>query len=189
MEFKRLIIILSITITIMVGFMCSISYGWYAYANAETNIEGTTLKVIPTVIFTQTDSIFSKSTVPIYDQDRYKYAYKNSFMVTIGDNLKDYETGIEISLKEILISDELKIDTYKYELVQDGKTINTGNFKNIGNSNKLVIMPLTILNPSSYPQTYVYDFYLWLSEDESNQNNLMNKSFSARIYVDSAIKK
>lgn len=189
MEFKKLIVVLSITITIMVGFMCSVSYGWYAYANAETHLEGTTLKEIPTVIFTQTDSIFSKTTSPIYDQDRYKYAYKNSFMVTIGENLKDYETGIEISLKDILMSDELKIENYKYELVEDGKTISSGNFKDIGKSSTLIVRPLTVISPSSYPQTYTYDFYLWLSEDESNQNSLMNRSFSAKIYVDSAVKK
>ena len=110
-------------------------------------------------------------------------------MVTIGENLKDYETGIEISLKEVLISDELKSENYKYELVEDGKTVSSGNFKDIGKSDKLTIKPLTVMTPNSYPQTYTYDFYLWLSENETNQNDLMNKSFSAKIYVDSAIKK
>lgn len=189
MEFKKLIIILSITITIMVGFMCSVSYGWYAYANAETNIESTTLKNIPTVIFTQTDRIFSKTSSPIYDEDRYNYAYKNSFMITIGENLKGYQTGIEISLIDIMMSNELKIGNYKYELVEDGKTVGSGSFKDLGNNNTLVIKPLTIMNPNSYPQTYSYDFYLWLSEDETNQNELMNKVFSAKINVNSAIKK
>lgn len=189
MEFKKLIIVLSITITIMIGLMCGVSYGWYAYTNAETNIESTTLKDIPTVIFTQTDYIYSKSTTPIYDQDRYNYAYKNSFMITIGENLKEYETGIGISLKDILMSNELKIENYKYELVEDGKTVSTGNFKDIGNNNTLDIKPLTIMTPNSYPQTYTYDFYLWLSEDETDQNNLMNKTFSAKINVNSAVKK
>lgn len=189
MEFKKLIIVLSITITIMVGFMCGISYGWYAYANAETLVAGTTLKDIPTVIFTQTDHIYSKSTTPIYDQDRYNYAYKNSFMVTVGENLKNYEVGIEISLKDVIMAKELKIASYKYELVEDGKTVSTGNFKDINNSKTLTIMPITVKTPEAYPQTYTYDFYLWLSEDESNQNELMNKAFSAKINVNSAVKK
>ena len=189
MEFKKLIIILSITITIMVGLMCGISYGWYAYANAETNIDGTTLKDIPTVIFTQTDHIFYTNTPPIYDNDRYTYAYKNSFMITIGENLKNYQTGIEISLDDILMSNELKIEDYKYELVEDNKTISTGNFKDIGTNNKLVIKPMDVIIPTTYPKTYTYDFYLWLSEDETNQNDLMNKTFSAKINVQSAVKK
>ena len=189
MEFKKIIIVLSITITIMIALMCGVSYGWYAYANAETTVSGTTIKDIPTVIFTQTDRIYSKSTTPIYDEDRYNYAYKNSFMITIGENLKDYEIGIEISLKDILMSSELKIENYKYELVEDGKIISTGSFKDINNNNILTIKPMTIVTPNVYPKTYAYDFYLWLSEDETNQNDLMNKVFSARINVNSAVKK
>ena len=189
MEFKKFIIVLSITITIMVGLMCGVSYGWYAYANAETNIESTTLKDIPTVIFTQSDRIFSKSTTPIYDSDRYNYAYKNSFMITLGENLKNYETGIEINLKDIIMSNEIKISNYKYELVEDGKTVSKGDFKDVGNNTTLNIKPMTIVKPTAYPQTYTYDFYIWLSEDETNQNDLMNKAFSAKINVNSAVKK
>ena len=189
MEFKKLIIVLSITITIMVGIMCGISYGWYAYANAETHVEGTTLKDIPTIIFTQTDRIFSANRPPIYDKDRYNYAYKNSFIITIGENLKNYQTGIEISLKDVMMSNELKTENYKYELVEDGKTISTGNFKDIGVKTTLNIMPMKIITPTKYPETYTYDFYLWLSEDETNQNSLMNKAFSAKINVNSAVKK
>ena len=37
--------------------------------------------------------------------------------------------------------------------------------------------------------TYVYELYIWLSEDKTNQNELMNKQFSAVINVNSAIKK
>ena len=189
MEFKKLIIVLSITIIIMVSLMCGVSYGWYAYANAETNIEATTLKEIPTVIFTQSDRIYSKSTTPIYDKDRYNYAYKNSFMITIGENLKDYETGIEITLKDIVMSNELKIENYKYELVEDGHTVSEGSFKDIGNNKIMEIQPMTVITPESYPQTYTYDFYVWLSEDETNQNELMNKVFSAKINIESAVKK
>ena len=189
MEFKKLIIVLSITIIIMVGIMCGISYGWYAYANAETRVAGTTVKDIPTVIFTQTDHIFSANRPPIYDKDRYNYAYKNSFLITIGENLKNYQTGIEISLKDIMMSNELKIANYKYELQEDGKTISTGNFKDIGTNNTLNLKPMSIISPNKYPQTYTYDFYVWLSEDDTNQNNLMNKAFSAKINVTSAVKK
>ena len=48
----------------------------------------------------------------IYDKDKYNYAYKNSFMITIGENLKYYQTGIEISLNDILMSNELKISIF-----------------------------------------------------------------------------
>ena len=48
---------------------------------------------------------------------------------------------------------------------------------------------MTVLNPEIYPKTYNYELYIWLSDDGSNQNNLMNKGISAKINVVSAVKK
>ena len=48
MEFKKIIIVLSITIAICIGILFGSSYAWYAYKNAEANIEGSTIKEIPT---------------------------------------------------------------------------------------------------------------------------------------------
>lgn len=189
MEFKKIIIILSITITIGVGILFGVSYAWYAYSNAETNVKGSTLKKAPTVIFTQTEYVYYKETIPIKDDDRYNYANKNSFMITIDEQLREYETGIEISLKDIAMSNELKTNNYKFELLQNGESISSGNFSNIGSSDTMIIMPMTVLTPISYPQTYNYELYIWLSDDGTNQNELMNKGFKAKINVNSATKK
>ena len=127
--------------------------------------------------------------MPIKDEDRYNYANKNSFNITIGENLKKYEVAIEISLKDIIMDNELKITNYKYELLQDGKYVGSGDFSNLGNSTSLKIMPMTKLVNNNFPQTYNYELYIWLSDDEANQNILMNKGFSAKISVNSAVKK
>lgn len=189
MKFKKLLIVFSITLTIIMSLTFGASYAWYAYSNAETLVSGTTKKEIPTTIFSQTEFISSSHTMPIYDEDRYNYANKNSFTITIGENLKNYETAIEISLKDIKIAEELKINNYKYELLEDGVSISQGNFGNIAEEDTLIIMPMKRLTPYTYPNTYTYELYIWLSENESDQNNLMNKEFSARINVDSAMKK
>lgn len=184
-----MIILLSITISVMFGVLLGISYGWYAYSNAQTNIKANTIKEVPTVVFSQTEYITSTQNMPIYDEDRYKYANKNSFTVTIGENLMPYETGLEIILNDINISDELKIKNYKYELLQNNKTITSGDFSTIGNATSIKLLPMTIMTPDTYPYTYVYELYIWLSEDETNQNNLMNKKFNAKIDVNSAAKR
>lgn len=184
-----MIILLSITLSVMFGVLLGISYGWYAYSNAETNVKANTIKEAPTIVFSQTEYILSTQNMPIYDEDRYKYANKNSFTVTVGENLMKYETGLEIILSDINISDELKISNYKYEFLQNNVTISSGDFSDIGNSTSIKLLPMTIINPISYPYTYVYELYIWLSEDETNQNNLMNKKFSAKIDVNSAVKK
>lgn len=189
MEFKKIVIILSITISALFLMILGMSYGWYAYSNAESTITATTIKEIPTVIFAQTEYVFSSQTMPIYDNDRYNYANKNSFTITLDKNLESYETAIEISLKDIVMSNDLKIPNYKYELQQDGLTISNGDFSAIGNASTLKLMPMTILKPEVYPKTYTYELFIWLSEDDTDQNNLMNRGFRAKVDVTSAVKK
>lgn len=173
----------------MFGILLGVSYGWYAYANAESNIKSNTLKETPTIVFAQTEYITSTQNMPIYDEDRYRYANRNSFTITLGKNLQEYETGIEITLDNIKIEEDLKIENYKYELLENKKVISNGNFSNIGDTTTIKLLPMTIMTPGSYPSTYVYEFYVWLSEDETNQNDLMNKKFGAKINVTSAVKK
>lgn len=189
MEFKKMIILLSVTVSIMFGVLLGTSYAWYAYSNAESNIKANTLKEAPTVLFAQTEFISSTQNMPIYDEDRYRYGNKNSFTITLGENLKDYETGIQIILENINIDEELKIENYKYELLENKKVITSGNFSNIGELTEIELMPMTIMNTTTYPETYIYEFYIWLSEDETDQNYLMNKKIGAKINVISAVKK
>ena len=189
LEFKKITIVLGITIAICIGILFGSSYAWYAYKNAETSIEGSTINESPTIIFSQNEYLYFKNIVPILDEDRYNYASKNSFSITVGDNLKDYDVGIEISLKDIIMSNELKISNYKYELLENGISISNGDFSNIGTNSELILMPMTGKIISIYPTTYNYELYIWLSDNGTNQNNLMNKSFRAKINVNSATKK
>lgn len=189
MEFKKVVIILVITTIVSIGLLFGASYAWYAYRNAETNIEGKTKEEAPTIIFSQTEYLYSKETMPIQDEDRYTYGNKNSFIITVGENLSEYQTGIEISLKDLVMASELKIPNYKYELLQNGIVVASGNFANVGSSRELNLMPMTELHPKAYPETYSYELYIWLSDDGTDQNDLMNKGFRAKINVNSATKK
>lgn len=184
-----MIILLSITVSIMISILLSISYGWYAYSNAQSTIKAITKKEAPTITFSQTEYISATITSPIYDEDRYKYASKNSFTVTLGENLANYETGIQILLNNINISNELKTTNYKYELLENQEVIAKGDFSNIADLTAIELLPMTIKSPTNYPETYMYELYIWLSEDKTDQNNLMNKKFGAKINVNSAVRK
>ena len=46
------------------------------------------------------------------------------FNKEMNENLKDYEIGVEISLTNIAIAEELKIPNYRYELLQDTNKCN-----------------------------------------------------------------
>ena len=189
MEFKRLIIVLCITLIITFSSMLGASYAWYAYENAEISLFGSTIKEAPTVIFSQTEYISSSINTPIYDKDKENFANVNAFTITFGTNLEKYETAISIVLDEIYIDEALKIENYKYELVQNNETIASGNFSGLGTNQEMVLLPNTIMEIANYPETYTYELYIWLSEDGTNQNHLMNKNFSGRIIINSALKK
>lgn len=169
--------------------MFGVSFAWYQYSNAESNVKGSTIKEKPTIIFSQTEYINSSINMPIEDMDRYRYANKNSFNIIYNEKLKKYEIAIDISLVDINMSEELKNSNYKYELVEDNKTIASGDFSSIGNSSALTLLPTTMVIPQNYPETHEYTLYIWLSDNKTNQNNLMNKKFSAKINVNSAIKR
>ena len=184
-----MIILLSVTVSIMFGVLLGTSYAWYAYSNAESTINASTIKETPTIVFAQTEYITSTQNMPIYDEDKYKSANKNRLTVTLKENLKEYETGLEIILSDINIEEELKIKNYKYELLQNKKTISSGDFSDIGTVKEIKLQEMTIMKPPTYPYTYAYELYIWLSEDETNQNDLMNKKFGAKIVINSAVKK
>mgnify|MGYP001079424158 FL=1 len=92
-------------------------------------------------------------------------------------------------LTNINMASELKIPNYKYELVQNNKVVAKGDFSTLGDSASLIVLPTTIIKPTTYPETYNYELYIWLSEDNTDQNYLMNKGFNAKIKVNSALKR
>ncbi len=189
MKSNKMFLVFAMLITGVLGIGLGVTYAWYAYDNAKTDVTGRTASENPTVIFSQTDEILYRNILPIYDDDRYNYAGKNSFSVTIGEKLKNYTSGVEISLGNIIISEELKNANFKYELLENNQVIASGDFSNIGNNKKMTLKPMSTLQLTEYPTTINYDLYIWLSENEDNQNNLMNKVFSAKVNVDSAVKK
>ena len=86
MELKKIIIVLSITIAIAITIMFGASYAWYDYKHGETNISEGIIKKTPTIIFSQTEYISLKQTLPIKDNDRYNNANKNNFTINIDKN-------------------------------------------------------------------------------------------------------
>ncbi len=189
MGLKKLFIVLSITIGIIFGLMLGSSYAWYAYSNAESTLFGRILSEKPTIIFAQDDSVVFRTNMPILDSDRYLFANITSFNVTFENNFIDYETAMSIYLDDIIIDDELISDSFKYELMENGTTIASGSFMEYQKNGSFILMPSKIIDNQVYPATYVYDLFVWISDDGTNQNNLMGKTFSAKVKVDNAMKR
>lgn len=189
MGIKKVFVVLFVSLSIIFGLMLGSSYAWYSYNNAESTLFGRTLLDKPTVIFAQDDSIVFNTNTPILDSDRYSFANITSFNVTFGENLINYDTSINILLEDINIDSELINGSFKYELMENGLTIVSGDFSNYQNDGTLELLPTKIIQEEIYPKTYVYDLFIWLSDDGTSQNELMDKKFSARVKVNNAIKR
>ena len=188
MNTKKNYIVLSLAI-LAIGFsVIGVTFAWYSYSNAEGRASGAGINEKPSVVFAQTEYIDITNIMPIDDEDRYNYGEKNSFVVTVPTILEKYETSIQINLSDIEISEELKIDDFKYELLENSIIVSSGNFSSL-EGNLLVILPNNILSIPSYPYSYNYQLKIWLSENDSDQNYLMNKELKGKINVISAVKK
>ncbi len=191
MEFKKLIIILSVTILVIVVGILSFSYAWYAFGDAST-----TFKDVKTadpdigIVFSQTPHVNTTTGIPISASDVETKADKNSFSIdTTNDKLKGLQIAIEISLVDIKIANELKTSDFKYELLEkvdnESKKIKEGTGEDF-TGDKLVLKPMSSIEQG---KTYSYELRVWLQDSGKSQNELMEKSFSAKLQVSSAIKK
>ncbi len=188
MNTKKKYIILSLAI-LLVGFgLIGGTFAWYSYSNAESRVSAKVTKDKPNVIFTQTEYINVSTIMPIKDEDRYNYGTKNSFIITFPESLKNYETFIEMNLVDIKIDEELKINAYKYELLENNVIISSGNFSGL-EENTMEISPRRVFHFTNLPTTNNYELIIWLSDDGTTQNDLMNKEFSAKINIVTATKK
>lgn len=188
MNTKKNYIILTLAI-LAIGFgLVGITFAWYSYSNAESRVNATSKVSKPSVIFSQTEYIENASIMPILDEDRYNYGMKNSFIVSVPETLKKYDISMQINLVDIVMSSELKTNDFKYELLENGIIVSSGTFSNIID-NTIEIYPNKVLNVINYPFSYNYELIVWLSENNGDQNNVMNKNFKARVNVISAVKK
>lgn len=182
MEFKKIIFILSITITVIVLAAFGVSYGYYSYASANTLLNASTITSLPTVTYAQTNNLNDVVGIPIAEEDYATDASKSQFTITYGSNLSSYDVAVKISLTNIVIDNALKNSYFRYKLERDNTVIASGNFASVSGS--LLIKDLEKKTITTYPFVENYTLYIYLVDSGSEQNAVMGKSFSAKISVD-----
>lgn len=185
MEFKRLMLILTITVSAIVISLMGVSYAWYSLSNSSTNFNATTSNADLTILYAQNEFVSIKTGIPIKESDVPEKAGISRFTVTPGDNLKGYTVLISVELSQIVIDDELKTDDFKIQLLENDKPIYNGTGKDIDGST-LVMKQLSNVTIGS---KYNYELRIWINDTGVSQNELMGKNFSGKIKVSSSIKK
>lgn len=195
MKFKHMLFVLTVTTSIIFACMLGSSYAYYTLSNGTT-VTATTgeFDANISVVFSESEYINLKTGVPINSTDVDKYASTSKFtLIPDATKLRGYDVAVKISISNITIDTALKISGFKYDLkCNDGSsttTIKSGTGADF-TSTELEIGTLSTQNSTfNVSKTYNCALRLWLQETVSNQNALMNKSFSGLIKVNSVYRK
>ena len=195
MKFKHMLFVLTVTTSIIFACMLGSSYAYYTLSNGTT-VTATTgeFDANVSVVFSESEYINLKTGVPINSTDVDKYASASKFtLIPDATKLQGYDVAVKIAISNITIDTELKISVFKYDLkCNDGSsttTIKSGTGADF-TSTELEIGTLSTQNSTfNVSKTYNCALRLWLQETSSNQNALMNKSFSGLIKVISVYRK
>lgn len=195
MKFKHMLFVLTVTTSIIFACMLGSSYAYYTLSNGTT-VTATTgeFDANVSVVFSEREYINLKTGVPINSTDVDKYASASKFtLIPDATKLQGYDVAVKIAISNITIDTALKISDFKYDLkCNDGSsttTIKSGTGADF-TSTELEIGTLSTQNSTfNVSKTYNCALRLWLQETGSNQNALMNKSFSGLIKVNSVYRK
>lgn len=195
MKFKHMLFVLTITTSIIFACMLGSSYAYYTLSNGTT-VTATTgeFDANVSVVFSESEYINLKTGVPINSTDVDKYASASKFtLIPDATKLRGYDVAVKIAISNITIDTALKISVFKYDLkCNDGSsttTIKSGTGADF-TSTELEIGTLSTQNSTfNVSKTYNCALRLWLQATGSNQNPLMNKSFSGLIKVNSVYRK
>ena len=173
MTFKKLLIILSFTVT--------------SFSNVQTFNED----MNSIIIFEKDDNIGGIISIPLTADQVEKYSSKTKFNWTYSDDDNTKEVGFQITLINLNIDPELTTNTdLKYSLIEkigNGSPVEvaSGNFMGV-TEDSLVIKPMAEI--SSFGVTHSYEFRIWLEETGANQNTMMGKKVTGKIKVSTAIR-
>lgn len=194
MEFKKMIFVLAITSILIMGGLFGTSYAYYVstdgtYFNVTTGNFDDELAVV----FNQSEYINFRAGVPILANEVDTKASKNTFTI-IPDSAKlaNYDVAVSVSLINLEIADALKVSDFKYKFICNNGSSNvistTGDGTSftssvLENDSLLLGSISTSDNSFAINKTYNCTLSVWLQENNSDQNALMNKKFSGLIKV------
>ena len=181
-KFPIRIFIFAISLFIL-SFSASYSY-FTVTPNYASSAEERTTNVTTDYLdfnFITSKYIHNTNMLLIKHEDIAEKAEKTSFTVSKKEGVT-YTIKYNIYLTELTISDNLKSEDFKWELLQNNSPIYNGTFKNAKTGEMLMLteQPLVLSDATSAS----YELRVWLEETDSDQSDLFNGSVSAKVGVD-----
>lgn len=208
MTFRKLLLILTFVVTVVIVTLLGASYAWYQFDNAVTsfdNVQTFTEDVDLGIVFANNNNIQTTVGIPILAAEVEELSNKTNFSITPSSStLSGKEVAYKIEIVDLIIDSALTTGTdLKYSLLEtigEGatNTIKTGNFYNV-TTNTLTIKEATKI--TQFDTTYNYELRIWLEDNGctveqindpndscTSQNGLMGKSLSGKIKISTMVK-
>ena len=197
MKFNKIIFILMIAATIIFAGMIGSSYAYYTLT--DTSIDITTGNVTNgfSIVFSDNNYVNVKTGVPLNDDQVIESAKANMFsIIPNASALNGYDAYVNVSLINVKIDDALKVSDFKYSLICNDSnsyesTIGSGDGTSLSTGTDVLLGGLNTINGSLNINTnYQCYFRVWIANKaDTSQNELMNKSFSALLKVNTIMRK
>lgn len=197
MKFNKIIFILMIAATIIFAGMIGSSYAYYTLT--DTSIDVTTGNVTNgfSIVFSDNNYVNVKTGVPLDDDQVIESAKANIFsIIPNASALNGYDAYVNVSLINVRIDDALKVSDFKYSLICNDSnnyesTIGSGDGTSLSTGTDVLLGGLNTINGSLNINTnYQCYFRVWIANKaDTSQNELMNKSFSALLKVNTIMRK
>lgn len=179
MGFRKTLSLITIFVLSMFILMLSSSYAWYSFSNASTTFNTKTSDDDINVMYKSSRFISTVTAVPINKDDVLELAEKNNFSIDVSNDKLEEALSVSIRLTSIEIDSALKNDSFRYDLIYNGNNVSSGSFDNFSGSVLNLIDGIILNNLSSND----FELRIYLLDDGTNQNNLMNKTFKGIISV------
>ena len=179
MDYKKTLGIISIFVIVMFVLMLSSSYAWYSFANGSTTFSAVTNNKDIKVIYRNNAYISTLTAVPISSDEVADKADKNMFSIEVNNDTIEEQILVSIGLVDVNIDSELKNNNFKYDLLYNGTSIASGNFSGVTGDTFNILDSVALDNLSDND----FELRVYLLDDGTNQNSLMNKTFRGTISV------
>lgn len=187
MEFKRMIIILSVAATIIIVCLFGVSYAYYSLSNASTffstSVDGEDISVV----YNQSKYISVTTGIPITEGEVSTKASSSKFSALADSTtLANAEVALEVAIVDISLDTALQDSYFKIQLLENNTVVKTVTGVDIGSNSSIILKKLSKINVGT---TYNYEIRVWIQESGVSQNDMMGQSFTGRISISSSIKK
>lgn len=163
----------------------SASYSYFTITpNITSSEEDRTTNVTTDYLdvnFTTSSYINNDNLVLIKPENVATQAERTTFNIGKKDGIT-YNIKYNIYLTDITISDNMKTEDFKWELLQNDSPVYSGTFVNAETGKDLMLTtnPLVLSTETNAN----YELRIWLEETDIDQSELFNGSVSAKVGVD-----